>query len=284
MNIKRLSIMAIGGALLCGAASCSKSGDNNTTSKSESTEISSVPFAFDLKNAKKCYEISSTDDATKYTLSIETTVLWPEKIDGYDLSSLQDTIINLIAGKRMPTIDEAILSYVDNAASYELGDKITEVDSVPTISPFNTAFYAQTDVTIPEISTDMITIRCVTDQYLGGAHNMTGSTILTYDLKNGIFISDKWLFKNTEAPELINAIKESIAAETNMTVAELEQTKLVTDIPISDDVYLQDGMIVFHYNPYAVLPYSFGTIDAAVSPYLIKDLLTPAAQKMLVSE
>jgi len=284
MNIKRLSIMAIGGALLCGAVSCSKSRNGNMDSTSENTKISSVPFAFDLKNAKKCYEISSIDDTTKYTLSIEATVLWPEKIDGYDLASLQDTIINLIAGKHVPTIDEAILSYVGNAAVYELGDKITEIDSVPAISPFNTAFYAQTDITIPEISTDMITIRCVTDQYLGGAHNMTGSTVLTYDLKNGIFISNKWLFKDTESPELLNAIKESIAAETNMTIAELEQTKLVTEIPIPDDVYLQDGMIVFHYNPYAVLPYSFGTIDASVSPYLIKDLLTPAAQKMLASE
>ncbi len=284
MNIKLLSIMAIGGALLCGAASCSKSGDKNTDSESACAEICSVPFTFDLKNAKKCYEISSADDTTKYTLSIEATILWPEKIDGYDLTPLQDTIISLIAGKHMPTIDEAILSYVDNAAVYELGDKITKVDSVPAISPFNTAFYAQTDMTITEISTDMITIRCVTDQYLGGAHNMTGSTVLTYDLKNRIFISDEWLFNNTESPELLNAIKESIAAETNMTVAELEQTKLVTEIPIADDVYLQDGMIVFHYNPYAVLPYSFGTIDAPVSPYLIKDLLTPAAQKMLVSE
>lgn len=47
-------------------------------------------------------------------------------------------------------------------------------------------------------------------------------------------------------------------------------------------MYVLNGMLVFHYNPYDILPYSYGTIDVDVAPYQVKDFLTPEATRMLI--
>ena len=67
-----------------------------------------------------------------------------------------------------------------------------------------------------------------------------------------------------------------------VSVKELDSELLVKPLPVSKDVYVLNGMLVFHYNPYDILPYSYGTIDVDVAPYQVRDYLTPEAYRMLV--
>lgn len=284
MKLKRVFFPFLSFAVVAGMVSCSDSDNKKSADDSDDSGISSLEFSFDMKSARKYFRIANPEGESDYTLTLETTVQWPEEIGDYDIKPLQDTIISLLAGKRLPSINEAMKSYISDAAQYGLGDKITEVDTVPAESAFNTAFYAQTGISVSEITDELITFNCVYDQYLGGAHNMTGEAPFTYNFKTSTFVSLKWLFNNPESPELLKVIKEAIAEEKDMTVEELEQSMIVPEVGVPESVYLENGSIMFHYNPYAVLPYSFGAIDARVSPYMIRDMLTPAAEALLVSE
>ncbi|MCM1293596.1 MAG: DUF3298 domain-containing protein [Bacteroides sp.] len=268
--------------LSTGICSCSDKYDSSAKSDEESASIESMPFNFDMKSAKKYYRISNSDTDYDYTLTLEANVMWPEQIGDFDIKPLQDTIMSLVAGKHVASINSAISQFVSDAKRYELGDKITEVDSVPETSAFNTAFYAQVDVMVSEISGDYINFVCNNEEYLGGAHPMYGSAPFTYNLSTGKIVTLKSLFNNPESPQLLAAVKDALLQHTSMTAEEFDQTALVSPLPLPTDVYLENGMIVFHYNPYAILPYSFGSIDAEVSPYVVKDLLTPEAKKALV--
>lgn len=284
MKFSRIILPFVAFAFAAGVAACSDSVSKKSGTLTDESGITSLGYSFDMKNAKKYFRITNPDGEPDFTLTLETTVQWPVEIGDYNIKPLQDTIINLVAGKSLPTISDAMLAFVSNAAEYPIGDNITEVDSVPSESEFNTSFYAQTNISVSEITDELITFNCVSDQYMGGAHNMTTESPFTYDFKSGNFISLKWLFTDPNSPSLLDAVMTAIAEEENMTADELRQSLLVTEIGIPKDVYIQNGMIVFHYNPYEILPYSFGSVDAIVSPYMIQDLLTSAAKTLLVSE
>lgn len=287
MKFRTYSALTIGCLLAAGMVSCGgKTENSKTVTETDDATVTSVPLSFELKNAKKYYEVTDSGFDEKYLLSMEATVQWPSEIGDYDLKPLQDTIMYLIGGKGMESIDQAMALYVTNTAAAEIGSdktKFKEVDSIPTATDPR-SFFKQIEINFGEISSELITFNVVYDQYTGGAHGMSGSAALTYNLETKEFITTKWLFTDPGAPELLDAIKATIAEDAGMTKAELEQAALQSPIPVSESVSIKNGMIVFHYNPYSVLPYSYGSIDASLSPYLLQDLLTPQARALLISE
>lgn len=294
MKLIKLSATALACALVFGFASCRKTETKTDTKVETETEteteesdvVTTEALSFELKSAKKYYEITDPGFDEKYLLSLEATVQWPVEIGDYDLQPLQDKIMNLVGGRGMESIDDAMTFYVNDTAHSLIGSDKAHFKAVDSISSATDprSFFKQIEVSFAELSSELITFNIAYDQYIGGAHGNSGATSLTYNLETQQFITTKWLFTDPTSTELIDAIKSAIAEASGMTVSELKQSALSNPIPISDNVSIKNGMIVFHYNPYSVLPYSYGAIDAQLSPYLLQNLLTPQAKELLISE
>lgn len=244
--------------------------------------ITSLPLSMNIKSAEKSYRITSTDPEFTCYLTISTSLQWPEAIASYDIKPLQDTILTLMYPdvKEPQDVNAAITQFVTDAKSFDLGDEITEVDTVPELSIDNQIYYASNQLQMMEISDELVTFSITASQYMGGAHPMTNSIPFTYDFDSSEIISFGWLFKEGADENLVPVLKEAIASQLNMTVQDFEDS-LLSDFKVSDMVYILNGHIVFHYNPYEILPYSFGSIDAVIYPSEITDILTPQAVTLL---
>lgn len=276
------SFLAMAAFAMAMTACNSNSSDNSDESGNEGS-VKSFPVSMSIKSAQQCYSISDSLNECDVYLTLSTSVQWPEKLGNYDLTALKDTIVTRLYNMRSAGkgIDEMMTAYVGDAASYDLGSKITRIDSVPSVSAFNNEYYSQSDMSVMELNEDMVTINIAFEMYMGGAHPNWGSFPFTYDLKAGKVVTPGYLFKPGYESSLVALLKETVASQLNISVSQLESSMLTTEMPVSNCVFIRDGDIVFHYNPYEFLPYSFGAVDAAISVYSVQDILTPAAQKLL---
>ena len=159
---------------------------------------------------------------------------------------------------------------------------VTAIDSVPASASEVNTYFSNVDVKLNEITSNMLTFNCIFQQYLGGVHPMYGCSPFTYLLAEGRIVDYQWLFVPGSEEAVTAQIRDAILAQTGLTDKELSDAMLTTYLPIPETVYIEGGDIVFHYNPYAILPYVYGMIDAKVSPYLVTDQLTPAAKALLI--
>lgn len=286
MKLFKLSVAALGCALAVGFASCQKEETKTDVEAEDSDVVTTEALSFELKSANKNYKITDPESGDSYALTLSATVQWPDEISDYDLTKLQDSLIYIVAGQKMESINEAMTKYVGDYKACDIGSDKATVEEVDSLSGNGNerTFFSQLDVTFSEITGELITYNINYEKYVGGAHGQSGAASLTYNLDTQEFITTKWLFTDPGSAELLDAIKATIAEVSGMSVSELEQSALITPIPVSDNVSIKNGMIVFHYNPYSVLPYSYGQIDASLSPYLLQNLLTPQAKALLISE
>ena len=270
-------------ALAMAMTACNSNSSDNTEESGTDGAVKSFPVSMSIKSTQQCYSISDSLNECDVYLTLSTSVQWPEKLGDYDLTALQDTIVSRLYNKKLAGkgIDEMMTAYVGDAASYDLGSKITRIDSVPSESAFNNEYYSQSDMSITEVNEDMVTVNVSFEMYMGGAHPDWGSFPFTYDLKAGKVITPAYLFKPGSDSILASLLKETVAEQFNISVAQLESSMFTPDMPVSNCVFIRGGDIVFHYNPYDFLPYSYGAVDAAISVYSVQDILSPAAQKLL---
>lgn len=268
------------GLLSTGACTQMKNGEKKAA---EGTEIEKLPMSIDILNAKNNYKVTDSVLRSECYMTVSTTVQWPVSIGDFDIKPLQDTIIAMaFPDSKSKEIDKAIKDYVDDIASYELGSKAVRIDTVPTVSAFNNIYYNTVNLTLAEISDETVTYNLMFNQYMGGAHPQWGSMPFSYDFATKSVIDNKWLFKPDSSDKLAAIISETIAGNLDLKPEELNRILLVDKIPVSECVYIENGEIVFHYNPYAILPYSFGEVNASISPYSVEWLLTDQARKLLL--
>ena len=259
----------------------------STTDDSKSTDslpegVSATEFTQDLIAGDRYYEVTDADiDGGKYYITISCNIQWPRQLGDYDLKPLQDSIVTTLSMRGATTLPEAIDKYLSDLTAWET--EATRIDSLPEstgseIRP--NEFYAKTDISISEVTDSYITVNRYWEQYSGGAHPMYASSAFTYAYTLGRVMSYDQLFKaNSESVVLPVVIAEIARANGFSSPAQLEQNLIVDKIPITTNVSIREGVIVFHYNPYEILPYSYGSIDAEVSPYEVRDALTPEAVK-----
>lgn len=276
----RLSLCMAAVSMLA-VAGC-KSGENKPASSDTSGSVTDFPIAIDIKSASADFKVSDSTLGYDCFLTLDCRIQWPQSIGSYDLSTLQDSIISMAFGAGTPTaINDAITAFVNDYKRYGLGTSAVKVDSVPEESPYNNMYYSNISVSLAEVSEQIVTFNVTSEQYMGGAHPIQQSYPFSYDLESGVVIDCRWLFKDGYNERLVAAITDVIATQLNMPESDLNQAMLVDTLPISTKVYIEDGQIVFHYNPYDILPYSYGSIDAAIPPYLVSDILTPQAASLL---
>lgn len=274
--------LLVAAAATVALASCGSS-DKSDESKSSQPEIeiSSESYDFDILSAKQAYKF--TVDTTTYYLTLEANVQYPEKIGDYDIKNLQDTLGTFITGKRKAeSIEDAMRTFLTNLDDIGPEGPVTAIDSVPASASEVNTYFSNVDVKLNEITSDMLTFNCIFQQYLGGVHPMYGCSPFTYLLAEGRIVDYQWLFVPGSEEAVTAQIRDAILAQTGLTDKELSDAMLTTYLPIPETVFIEGGDIVFHYNPYAILPYVYGMIDAKVSPYLVTDQLTPAAKALLI--
>lgn len=283
MNCKSLIVNAsIVSALVLGLSACNNNSEN-TNNGSSSDEITNFRFNENIKSASSTYNITSPDFNCYLTLN--TSVQWPEEISDYDISHLQDTIIALTYPKAKTTdIDKAILGYINDYAPYELGDNVQKIDSIPADADETRIYNSDVRLSLEEITNFTATYSVDFSSYMGGAHPNAGSQPFTYLLKENKIINIDWLFTSGYQDTLIPLLQDAVAQSAGITKAEMFDAMLSNSFPVSDNVYILNGAILFHYNPYILLPHSYGQIDAIISPYVVRDILTPQAKALLLIE
>lgn len=262
--------------------------DNEKSGNMSATEadIDSIVSEFDLDEkmftASANYMFVDETDSQPGYLTVSTSVQWPEQLGKYKIDALRDTIRSLAFGVDSPAdIRKAVARSVTDVASFGLPGKVTPVTSVPD-SAGMFAYYSNRVVQLVECTQQTVTYSISLSEYMGGAHPNSNTTFFTFILDSGKILTPEILFTGDWKKTVEPVLMQSIAAELGMSVEETKSALLASPFDVSPDVYLSNGIIIFHYNPYEILPYSAGAIDAPVSPYEVSAVLTPAAHKLLM--
>lgn len=281
MKTSRLFLSAATIALMTSVYSC---GNGNGSANDTDSIISSMKMTMDIKSASRNFKIKSFDPEFECYLTISADVQWPTSIGTYDISSLQDTLLAIaFPDQKIRDIDSVILDYTADAKAYELGDSITTISNIPdndnsSIS-IQANYFNNVKIQLTEINDQLATFNVQTIQYMGGAHPNSGSFPFSYDLTTGNVINYDWLFKEGSEDDILDAIKNEVARQLDIMPDELADIQ-ISEFAIPASVYILNGCIVFHYNHYEVLPYSYGAIDVTLSPIYISSLLTDQAKEL----
>ncbi|MCM1336204.1 MAG: DUF3298 and DUF4163 domain-containing protein [Candidatus Amulumruptor caecigallinarius] len=286
MNARKSTLAVAACALGLGSltlASCSGNADRAATG----TDVESFEIREELKTASRSFLMQYANGDSAY-LTLSATVQWPVKLGDANLIALQDTLIASINNRSPYSIDEAMGAFVSdyNAIFDEPmpGLKATAVDTVPPMT--ETVFSLESSVTarVTELTEQTVTYQITDYSFTGGAHPNTVVTPLTYDLKNGKVLTFDGLFTAGADATLLPLIEDALASQYGVSSPkELARIGFFTDqLTVSKQVFVADGQLVFHYNPYEIAPYVMGQIDVPIAPFAVESILTPEAKALLL--
>lgn len=273
-------------SLMSGCQGTAIDNEKSGNTSAAEADIDSIVSEFDLDEklftASANYMFVDETDSQPGYLTVSTSVQWPEQLGKYKIDALRDTIRSLAFGVDSPAdIRKAVARSVTDVASFGLPGKVTPVTSVPD-SAGMFAYYSNRVVQLVECTQQTVTYSVSLSEYMGGAHPNSNTTFFSFILDSGKILTPEILFTGDWKKIVEPVLMQSIAAELGMSVDETKSALLASPFDVSPDVYLSNGIIIFHYNPYEILPYSAGAIDAPVSPYEVSAVLTPVAHKLLM--
>lgn len=265
--------------------SCSGSGhgsSSDTDSIAADTTLHELEIDLTVMSAVRSYAIDI--DTNSYHLCLSADLQWPKKIGDYDIKPLQDSIVAYsFPNVTRESVKNAILAYVSDVTSTGLNDGGARITPIDRIYPDSiNSFTVSLDARVLEFGKRLIAYQIAEYSYLGGAHPVTMSRTFTYDLQKKRVVGLNELIAPDKINDFTVAVMKQLAAQLDITPTELRESLLSPSFTVSDDVYCADGYIFVHYNPYQILPYSFGTIDVQMSPYEYQSLLTPYAREILL--
>lgn len=126
-------------------------------------------------------------------------------------------------------------------------------------------------------SDSLVSVSATSYQYMGGAHGITNTMLLSFDMKRGKALSLEDVFRPGFESKLQAVLEKHLR----------EQYDLGSDAPLNgrdgmlfnphlsltSNFFLTTGGIGFVYNPYEVAPYSYGVIELYVPFGEIRDIL-----------
>ena len=274
------TFMISGACVIMALSSCHRSDSENADANSE---INSFKITQNIKTSSCTYLMTGLGDSAHITLS--TLVNWPEKLSDYDIHTLQDSILSMaFPHNNGNDVDSAIKEYIGHPGNMFENDSTLTFTPVESTTETMASYTADITVNTTDITKEYVTYRYDFSSYMGGAHPIWGSDFLTYIYKSSKIVSLEWLLKPGSESAVLPIVTEAIASEVQLSPYDLKQQMIADSLYVSDIVYIYNGLITFHYNPYALLPYSYGAIDAKVAPYEISEYMTPEAKELLLAE
>lgn len=260
-------------------------GNTDNTVKDSSDGITDFEIKQTVKSLERNYICEGAEayynDSTEVYSTVRIAIEWPEKMNGYNLKSLQDSLLAAIFDKPAATINESMLAAAAQPEGADLF-KMKEIDSIPTAEP--AMVYSKDMIaSVITFSPKFISYQIMTATYNGGAHGMTESSYINYDFNTGKVLTYDKAFRPDSEPALLQAVKDNLMTRYNVSsMKELDKRGIFTDqIYVSKNFYIQGYEIVFHYNPYEIAPYSEGSINVRVPYFQIEDCLTPEIMTLL---
>jgi hypothetical protein len=116
---------------------------------------------------------------------------------------------------------------------------------------------------------------------MGGAHGLSTSNYLNFNIKNGKKITESDLFSDnyvTKLSELIKVriVEQSFEDKSNEPILSLNDTDFWVDaIKPNGNFYITDESINYVYNPYEIAPYYMGQTEVVLPFYRLIDILKP---------
>lgn len=192
------------------------------------------------------------------TKALITTVNYPE-IDGIADKNIQNEM-NAIFKKHA---DDAILEGLKNAA--DLAPSVIEFPDMPG----QCGTYV--DYQIKYNQNDILSLVLTNYEYAGGAHGSTVQTAYTYDIKTGLQLTLKDLFKSDgDYSSIINICIKTQLDERDLTSALFEPFKGINE---NQNYFLSNKGLVVYFNQYEILPYAAGMPEFTVDYSLLSNLL-----------
>lgn len=235
-----------------------------------------------LMSGQKDYKVE-TDYGTVY-LELMTSIQWPEKMGSANLSVLQDSIKRIAFRDRTSDgIREVLKNFIANTSIVDGATYVEPVDSLPADSM--TYFYSVT-ADITDLTEDLVTYQVIASSFLGGAHPMTATRPFTYNLNEGVVLTnDNIYLPGVTNDSIMPVIKEALARQLSVPVRSLDRTGIfVSQFTYPGRPYIVNNTLYFHYDPYEIGPYALGNIDVAVHPYSIDHFLKPEVRKLFDQE
>lgn len=272
----------------CQGAAIDNGESTSTEANESSSDIDSIVSEFPLKEilltASRSYKVTSSEDTSLvWYVTLNSSVQWPEALGKHKIDNLRDSIIALTFGAEAPKdINKAIVRSVTDLNIYGLDGKIEPIDTIPESAEIS-ELYATKSLQLIECTQQTVTYSATSSDYMGGAHPNSGATPFSFVLATDRPVTMEYLFVKGAMKELEPMIIEAIASAHSMSVEELRRVMFNSPSTFTNNVYIINGNIAFHYNPYDILPYSYGPSEAFIMPYNVEHLLTPAAKELLLN-
>ncbi|MBO4954975.1 MAG: hypothetical protein J6C77_01045 [Muribaculaceae bacterium] len=245
----------------------------NATTPQAFTPVEPIEFKQDLFQHKQEYTLwddLNTDSLWDY-VDKSVDIQWPRTYGNYNLKPLQDSLMKAAFPEFANSIDitEAVNKYL--ADTTDFAPFMCESRSV--------------SIKIVDYTTSYIT--CITDFYFCSGFNSNYiSTPMTYILESGRLMDYGWLIKPEYEEWVLKEVHQRMLRHFEAeTEAELNARGLGLPDFLPDNICIKNGEIVFHYlsnfnyYPYQTgLPHRFET-DITLTPYALKEALTPDAYK-----
>lgn len=272
-------------ALMALAISASCTGKKAASPDCDTSEIHNFEVKQTVKTIERDYLCEDADmcygDSIPVYSTIKIAVEWPEKMGRHDISRLQDSLIYSIFDTTGISIDQAILASTERPEDIDLF-KMKRVDSIH-VSEINRVLIRDIIASVITFSPRFIVYQIMTSTYSGGAHGITESKYLNYDMAASRTITSSDIFKAGTQDSVLQAVKDGLMTKFNVSsMKELQDKGIFADrIYVTNNFYLQGYDIVFHYNPYEIAPYAMGSIDIRIPYYQIQSCIKPEAVSML---
>ena len=110
--------------------------------------------------------------------------------------------------------------------------------------------------------------------YMGGAHGDYGTYAVTYDTRTGQRLRFADIFRPGSEAQLSKILDQAVRRTLHIPATQpLEENLFVKTIPVTHNVYLTGGGVVFIYTPYEIASYAQGEIPVFVPMAELQPLL-----------
>lgn len=214
------------------------------------------------------------------------------------LTAVVDSINRYITGVFLQaplgcSAEEAVRSYVGQqvaefdtevrrwfAVSYEARfgeDGAAEGDEGSVLAGYNSFDYSASSSAWLGRRDSVVCYRFCDERYSGGAHPMRWTTCTTFSLRSGRALGWRDVFGEEMREVLVQLIRQRLLDYVGVSSSDFSEfyEAFFGEVFVSDNMLLDRDSVIFHYDPYEVLPYVYGDVEVGFRYEEIGDLFRP---------
>lgn len=212
--------------------------------------------------------------------------LLPTGGDGALRQTLKDNLLTDLRGDTLDGLPPITLSALYKEQRQQFFKDYREDAADSRLAPADTAgvgpyapglsYEDQTAAYVLYRQADLLSLEFFHYDYSGGAHGNYGSTGASYDLRTGRRLRYADIFLPTAAQQLPALLGQAVRPLVGLAAGEpLDKQLFVKQMPLTRNVYLTAGGVVFIYQPYEIAAYAQGEVRVFLPIAELRPLLRP---------